>query len=50
MEQGGDRYNRERRSLNRNLPVFGNMKLTPVFKGAVVKGASVPGSQSDARR
>lgn len=37
------KFKRQRRSLKWNVPVFGNMKLTPAFKGAVVQGASVPG-------
>lgn len=44
------KYNRERRSLKVNFPLFGNMKLAPVFKGAVVKDASDPDSPSNTRK
>lgn len=45
-----NKYNRERRSLKWNLPVFRYLKLSPAFKGAVVQGASVPDSPSNARK
>lgn len=45
-----NKFNRERRSLKWNVPVFGNMKLTSAFKGAAVQGASIPGSSSTAKK